>query len=239
MWWKSGQFWFSAFYFLFWTYLMITAQVFVDNNAPPDAELPDIGFTILPYFNLSFRPEDIFVLVQFVAVVVYFIKQKFGHKVIRRYLFLTAIFFKLRGALIMSTMLPSPNPACTQLISTQPYFDALRVLAGVASTCNDLVISGHTYNLTIFSLIWTEYTNFIWVHVTTWILTIAGMITIIGNRFHYTIDVINGFVVAVMLWSLYHHVLRLLTNKKKTVWWIIEWLEKDHLEQTPEEKTLY
>ncbi len=231
---RKPQFWVSLGVAVFWTYFMVTAQIFVDNNSPPNGQLPDLGFQAIPDVNLGFRPEDIILGVLALATLVYFVVVGRFVMVLRRYFTILAFFFWIRGAWIMVTRLPSPNSLCTQLVSTAPYLDAFRVVGFVANTCNDLTVSGHTFNMITFALIWTEYTGWFAVHLLFWLAAIAGQLTIIANRFHYTMDVFAANVVGILLWQKYHIVLDALENGRKTPYWFIEWLETHYLQKLSE-----
>jgi len=83
---------------------------------------------------------------------------------------------------------------------------------------------GHTVNLTLAALVWSQYTKYRVVSLFAWLVSLAGMLTLIVNRSHYTIDIIISMFISIFVWKYYHMVLTLSASSQKNR--IVMWLEK-------------
>ncbi|CAF1660752.1 unnamed protein product [Rotaria magnacalcarata] len=50
-----------------------------------------------------------------------------------------------------------------------------------------------------------------------WIFTIIGYLFIIATRFHYTVDVFLGFLLANLTWQIYHYYVKNLAEQKSII----------------------
>jgi hypothetical protein len=79
--------------------------------------------------------------------------------------------FLLRALTIVATILPNPFTDCIpevhfyyKLFSSlqklgNPWIEAFRILVGQLITCNDVLFSGHTVNLSLCALAWHQYSH--------------------------------------------------------------------------------
>jgi hypothetical protein len=63
------------------------------------------------------------------------------------------------------------------------------------------------------------------------VATILGLLAIIGTRLHYTLDVLIGTYITVLLWETYHYHMKSNEQGKKFDWAlkILRWLEAEEV----------
>jgi hypothetical protein len=82
--------------------------------------------------------------------------------------------------------------------------------------CGDLFFSGHTVGLVLFACTWTRYGTprdaagrpthrvaYWLVAAAAWALALAGMLALVAARFHYTIDILYGALITLLVWRTY------------------------------------
>ncbi|KAL9644081.1 hypothetical protein ABK040_005547 [Willaertia magna] len=94
------------------------------------------------------------------------------------------------------------------------------------ATCGDYVFSGHTLTLTVFSFFVRRYLSSLYktsyplqslfIKMLTYLLNIIGMICIIISREHYTVDVVLGFYLSLIVCQYYHSLVFTFHNLKST-----------------------
>ena len=50
-----------------------------------------------------------------------------------------------------------------------------------------------------------------------WVFTIVGYLFIIATRFHYTVDVVLGFLLTVLTWKSYHYYIKTLAERRNII----------------------
>ena len=153
--------------------------------------------------------------------------------ILRRTIGIYGFLFFLRGLSVISTNLPNPNIAhCISTVDdSKPFTEAFAVLATSKLTCYDLLFSGHTVNLTICSLLWTQYAtrhrlfNIISISIC-WCVSFTGYFLIIATHFHYTVDVLIGALLSISLWISYHNYLRFYLTMDTYMSHFIRWFEE-------------
>ncbi len=105
-------------------------------------------------------------------------------------------------------------------------------MALIEWTCNDLLFSGHTVNLTISALTWTMFYNVeykylpsIIIKIVAWLVAFTGYFFIISTRFHYSIDVLIAFVLCIGLWALYFEYISNIQHKNTKFSSFLSWFE--------------
>jgi len=102
-----------------------------------------------------------------------------------------------------------------------------RMLMPGNTTCGDMVFSGHTMLLMLFSLTFHTYhkrTQTYWalngVKTAVWAWCVVGLLAILATRLHYTIDVLLGMYLSLTVWSSYHRIANdvLLGREFSCVW---------------------
>ncbi|KAF4709367.1 hypothetical protein FOZ62_029590, partial [Perkinsus olseni] len=121
--------------------------------------LPDLGFYLFPRIEILHLADywNVSMAVGTMVPVVLFHPER--RKVILRFLAIQGSVFLLRSATIIVTLLPQPYPLCVNGSSPDEnvFIEAVKIVLGIRITCGDLLFSGHTANLTLMALIWSEY----------------------------------------------------------------------------------
>jgi len=174
--------------------------------------------------------------------------------------FIWGILWALRGISIVSTVLPNPDRTCTPKITfpNNIFMEAWANMPWVfwhsELTCEDVLFSGHTVGLTLGTLVFMRYEQW-----TPWfgasaraglqsmvtLLRIAlmsqaliGYYVIIASKFHYSADVLVGFLMTLMIFSWYHTAVRIafLPQGKQsaamrcTLYPFLRWFEGDAID---------
>eukprot|EP00992_Anisonema_acinus_P001275 TRINITY_DN10429_c0_g1_i3.p1 TRINITY_DN10429_c0_g1~~TRINITY_DN10429_c0_g1_i3.p1 ORF type:complete len:256 (+),score=41.02 TRINITY_DN10429_c0_g1_i3:58-768(+) len=172
----------SLVFFVIAAYLMSVSQVYTQhrtqlfshlkqrfNLTDADIALPDVGFDLLPSWNMGWWGWNGANLC--LAVVVGFTVLRFAVTgmritILRRCLLCWGTLLLLRGATIAATMLPNPATktcdaakAQRQLEGLNPWIGAFGVLSGRVVTCGDVLYSGHTVLMMISCLVWHTYSH--------------------------------------------------------------------------------
>jgi len=139
---------------------------------------------------------------------------------------------------------------CTKDDLENIWWFAFQIFIMQAVTCTDVLFSGHTVALTMSVLIIMEYTpKSPWFDVTSRStpslssrsllsdvftvntacvsFSIAGYICIIGSRFHYTADVLVGFLLTLLVFKGYHQAMKAAFTDKTRLARLIKWFERD------------
>jgi len=152
--------------------------------------------------------------------------------VARRWLLLQGNLFLLRGFAVSMTSLPWSDATCQTNTNGSIWVDAFRYIFGQVTMCGDQMYSGHTATVTTIVLLYTKYSRgeefalCCGVHpgcTTTntdfagdpdgykigdflaWMYAIFCYYTFISTRFHYSVDVFIGFIVAFLQAQSYHY----------------------------------
>lgn len=59
--------------------------------------------------------------------------------------------------------------------------------------------------------------SFYFTSLLVWVFTIIGYLFIIATRFHYSVDVFLGFLLAKLTWSTYHYYIKTLGERKNII----------------------
>jgi hypothetical protein len=191
-------------------FLNCLAQAVIDRFVPnysPDRVLPDLGFAVLPLVPFTTGINLTAALMMLSVVVGMWIT--YGRLFnLAFYVFVQQIgaIFLLRGGSIVLTLLPTPLPGCVSTgLEHHVVVRAFRILFGLDVTCADVFFSGHAANMMLALLAWYYFIQFpaLWRRT---LLVLASAMTIvfcallIASRFHYTLDVFYGILVAVVVW---------------------------------------
>lgn len=107
--------------------------------------------------------------------------------------------------------------------------------------CGDYIYSGHTMSLVMAYLIIKEYSPRRWIllHYAAMVIAIAGVVTLLIARGHYSIDVVVAYWITTRIWWIFHTVAKNANLKEvdgfgknennylKNLWWwyIFRWFE--------------
>lgn len=185
---------FYLFSLLFMSMIVVVAGLRFPKNSTP---LPDLGFEVLPATQSEHAPNNI-LLICIISSVIRFLFHRKGLTIIRRFMAIHAITALLRCATLVTTSYPDPSQVCRnyQPADTPAVFLKSTMVNNLALvTCGDLMPSGHTLTFIILALMWHKYTNFVEKCIF-WVVALAGCLSLIITRLHYTNDVLIAMYVA-------------------------------------------
>lgn len=180
---KSYYFYIGIFTLLAGALLNFASQTYLHNYMIEGKTLPmlsDLILDNLPLADLSLI-YDLFCLVIFGVVIIYFIHRK-AYNRIPYILFLSGIFFIIRGIFIILT--PFGNPPA--FIGSDPLFN------GFSKYELGVYPSGHVGNSFLLLLLVNDriYRNILWLCLT------VIVVTLFISHGHYSIDIFSGFFFA-------------------------------------------
>jgi len=224
-------------FYLFCLYIMSVTVVVAGMRYPRHgAELPDLGFYILPALNKPKYPDDILLICLFISIIRFLFHRK-GLTIIRRFMAIHGITALLRCVTLVATSYPDPSFACADYkpADNPTLFWKTTVVNNLDYTCGDLMPSGHTLFFIIMALIWQRYCNFAEKCVF-WVLSMAGCLALVVTRLHYTNDVLIAFYIAITTSYIFHLFALDPNYRSKSV--IFSWLEADLQDPEKEGKQL-
>lgn len=144
--------------------------------------------------------------------------------IIKRYCILFGISYCFRFLLFTVTILPVPHTytGCPESVSFLRGYIINPIIIMVTMgmfvprvSCGDYLYSGHTAALTLLCFFGRDYFFFksYIINFILWAVNFIGMFGILKAHMHYTVDVILGFIIAIMLYSSYHSFILMLKIK--------------------------
>jgi hypothetical protein len=132
--------------------------------------------------------------------------------IVRRVGHMHGCIFLLRAISILVTVLPNPELKCK--IERMDYgLSAYQVMAGYKKTCFDVLFSGHAAAVTLYGGIWIYYEKRRWLKLLIVPFMIIGYLSLIATHFHYTVDVLYGFIFGTLIFCIYHYMLEEIYEK--------------------------
>jgi hypothetical protein len=190
--------------------------------------LYDIGFELLPHIpsrSLGFSLPDVFALLTATVTAARLVISFPPHLsliILRRILFISSLAYLSRAVSCPCTLLPNPDSDCLPVLFQSDFLSIVSIPFGVSITCSDCFFSGHSIPITCSFLVWLYYTPWSLSKMCGLSLSIFSLFGLILTHFHYTIDVLYGFVVTSTFWAGYHLVLScpsLLASSRVVTWW--------------------
>lgn len=135
----------------------------------------------------------------------------------RRLLFVGGTVFLLRAVSVTITVLPNPLLECVSVTSESIIYDAFLICTGRKTTCGDVFFSGHTIIFTLLSAVWMTYCSDVILKSIVNMTVLISLITLVASSFHYTIDVLFGYLITISIWNVYHWAVLIPAFKK--FWW--------------------
>ncbi|KAJ3073300.1 hypothetical protein HDU98_001850 [Podochytrium sp. JEL0797] len=200
--------------------VMVLVQLFSDSDVVAhvnsQTQLHDTFYELVPqvFKNLPYRIVDIPVTISLVGGILLSLAMNFKNgdpiKKLRRSMIVLTALYVCRSITIAGTRLPPANPYLT----CEPFFDgqhnipveSLKMLTTTIEACSDMMFSGHTLIVSLFSMrIWfdvaplsrvVKYT----VRVMLVVMYAFAVTTFVAVRMHYSIDVVVAALLAVS-WS--------------------------------------
>lgn len=207
--------WSTAFaiaWFLWWTVIMIVAQLWCDHrpNYPLECqELYDILHSIFP--KVEFRAiTDIWVLGHLLIFVLWIWllppKGRTRERLIRVFFFLWGTIYLLRSICLVLTQIPRTDLEGENARPDSIFWGVIGFF-GTNPTMTDLVFSGHTATMVLVWEFVAYYTNHsIW-STLLWLFTVTGSVLVSITHMHYTLDVFIAWGVADWVFHRYHSIL--------------------------------
>lgn len=188
-----------------------------DITDPRPFTLPDIGFAVFPEFcpKIGGETGD---NIQSLSLVIFYLYTAYlvcgsghprGRLVAQRFFLVNSLMFLTRTTTVGVTSLPNPNyhPNCMLAqIEESTYLGALKQVLDSfpPKACGDLIYSGHTACTFMAMFIFHKMGVMNkWITMFMWGWAIAAIVSIMGCRSHYTVDVVLGVYFAYFLSSWY------------------------------------
>jgi hypothetical protein len=123
----------------------------------------------------------------------------------RRSFYVIGTMYLLRALCINLTVIPNPNPLCVvEGRSENPFYDGFLILTGQRTACGDIFFSGHTIVFATVFWLYVTYQSSVILTVCIGLYCFVGMFTLVFSRLHYSIDVLTGFILTSLIWSIFH-----------------------------------
>lgn len=235
----------AFFYAVFGTFCACLSNSYADrvstNNKVPISEkysAPDVLLdTLRPYFYshrwIPRNIPDIFVVVSgLMALGLCLTRKERTCLVLRRYLVILGTLYLLRSPMIALTVLPAPMLYCVADYDENIWYDTLLLMAQMRVSCGDVFFSGHTI---IFASSYHVYRTYSpWPLLTTVVgfTSFFGMFSLILATYHYSIDVLAGFILTTGIWMIYHWAAQVDDLKSTTVGKFVQFWENGGASQS-------
>eukprot|EP00929_Paragymnodinium_shiwhaense_P020694 TRINITY_DN13702_c0_g1_i1.p1 TRINITY_DN13702_c0_g1~~TRINITY_DN13702_c0_g1_i1.p1 ORF type:complete len:406 (-),score=30.34 TRINITY_DN13702_c0_g1_i1:127-1218(-) len=211
-------------------------------------KLWDVTFHTLPYVKDTVY-ADIFALGSCAIVIVRYLvlpgPMSLRWVILYRILIVLGLLYLCRAFTIIATPLPNPDHTCKPQISYPDdiWREGWAIFIDGDVTCQDVMFSGHTTLLTTMMLFFLHYMQVSpwsqaslahdWMSVPTgvWLLSVLYMIMgyyfIVASHFHYTVDVMVGFLMSYFVFNSYHNAIETMWFRKRTLMLHagLKWLE--------------
>lgn len=196
-----------------------------------DERLYDILFNIFPESKLSGKIADILTMLYLIYFILfiffpYYYKRTFimSSEIIILFLKVYIITTYLRCISFLFTILPSPAKHCQNGSEeyNKPTFVEIFTRLDMFTGCGDLIFSGHTNIIVVITLnilyflkpVMNSKIYFLYV-IMTIIYNITLFILIIFARNHYTVDIVVGIYVSILVFYMVVNNFRLKKVEKK------------------------
>jgi len=239
---------FVGIYFNCWAmaYLQMTMGDFYKS----DTKLYDLLFQFLPLMSdKSHWCDGIVFILNFGMLARFAIfcgPRSLRLTILRRWMTCFGILFFLRGCTMVCTVLPNPDDTCQPrlMYPDNPQLEAFRLMAHLDITCQDVLYSGHTVNITLACCVWVVYSRhspifyshrgdlvyFIEKRVVPFFFVavcILSYLFIISTRFHYSVDVFLGAWLSLLVFWGYHQAMCIASFRQHRPFHrFINWLER-------------
>mmetsp|Transcript_8203 Transcript_8203/g.16559 ORF Transcript_8203/g.16559 Transcript_8203/m.16559 type:complete len:489 (+) Transcript_8203:26-1492(+) len=216
-----------------------------------------LGTSYIDWFELP----DIFVSVLGTLTFLLLLLHPRRLLIIRRICIVFGLLNLMRSFTVIVTSLPDASPECAKQFSStsssyknQPLPEAITkslrraflLIIDPSShiTCGDMVFSGHTTFLTLTMMAFVEYCRpltgersgggiLTFIRHLVRLAWAAGLISIVGTKLHYTLDVCLAVLITVTTWRVYHHTVRVEKLREHYGW--MKWMENESIIQVDED----
>merc|ERR1711899_123706 len=250
---------FVAAIFLFMAFIATTASLaFVHDRVPFEYDpLPDVILDNVKYQHWGLDASEILLMTLVWTTVLITIFHKHRFIVYRRIFLIGGLHYFYRAITMALTVLPVADkkyredicqPQSNQTSAFVMGQRVLKLISGMGLAingkhvyCGDYIYSGHTMSLVMAYLIIKEYSPRRWILLRygAMVIAIAGVVTLLCARGHYSIDVIVAYWITTRIWWIFHTLAknpnlkevdgfgRNDNNYLKNLWWwyIFRWFE--------------
>ena len=184
-----------------------------------NAVLPDLGFDVLPfmghllcYTKSVFIGLPTFILVTFMmSTLIFSLCSRRRAEIVVRFMLVESALLLLRSISIVLTGLTNPDPRCANCEYGCPssLIDAIKMTLARFPfwSCGDLVFSGHTVEFVTAACIWSSYCKSRALRFSAAAVALVGVVSLIGCRYHYSIDIFIAALLSYLVWSAYPYLL--------------------------------
>merc|ERR1719158_92883 len=250
---------FVAAVFLFMAFIATTASLaFVHDRVPFEYDpLPDVILDNVKYQHWGLDASEILLMTLVWTTVLITVFHKHRFIVYRRIFLIGGLHYFYRAITMALTVLPVADknyredicqPQSNQTSAFVMGQRVLKLISGMGLAingkhvyCGDYIYSGHTMSLVMAYLIIKEYSPRRWIllHYAAMVIAIAGVVTLLIARGHYSIDVIVAYWITTRIWWIFHTLAKNANLKEvegfgknennylKNLWWwyIFRWFE--------------
>ena len=185
---------------------------FIANNISlPEGVTPklfDVGHYLFPEIS-TFYPD-----ILFFSLLTYFIfRWRNNHDLLKAFFLICSSLFFIRLLTFPVTQIP---PAFNEADCFKPSADGPWIFFTFysSSTCVDYMFSAHAFHLTVISLITLYNSKNYFERILIPLSAIINLMIIIASRMHYTVDIVIGFVLSILIYSIYELYMRNRTLQK-------------------------
>jgi hypothetical protein len=184
-----------------------------------NAVLPDIGFDSIPYLGSALCTTEgvfiglpTFILILFMLFTLWFsLHSSRSTEILIRFMLVESALLAMRAVSITITALTNPDPRCANCEYGCPssLMDAIKMTVTRFPfwSCGDLVFSGHTVEFFCTASVWMSYCNSKFLRLTAASTAVLGAASLVGCRYHYSIDIFIAVLLSHVTWSVYPYLL--------------------------------
>jgi len=189
-------------YFLLISYINGFLALNIINPSLRQKPLFDVGFLLLPQISVLY--PNIMLLSFIGYFILRFNRGKYYSKILKLMICL-CILFTLRAFTFTLTIVPPTNQNCVSRNVTDGYVWNIfkELILTEDNSCIDYMFSGHTVYLTLGSLFIFTYSVYKIEKLITFLYLNIAIGTIIASRIHYTVDVIIGMSLAMLIFKIF------------------------------------
>lgn len=180
--------------------ISILAIWYIWLNQSGQKPLPDILLDNIPDLSdIEFAIVNTIVVVQYIVGILSF-PSRYRFQLIAQFIFLQSVLTTLRAGTSSVTLLPNIHvyPHCEK--RPDNFFQVLWYMIQYG-TCADYMFSGHTATST---LAWLFTCKWKYLNVVNGVLLLGVITFLLLQRWHYTVDIIIGFIITCALYIVYY-----------------------------------
>jgi len=242
----------SIVFLLFGLAISVLSLSLTHDRTPNVEPLPDIILDNLPYQDWALKASEYIILTLSGVSGIIVLFHKHRTIIARRICLLIGLHYIYRGVTFFLTVLPNPNenipclPPTNQTTMSEIIMRFVRLSSSFGFSfnykegdriyCGDYIYSGHTVSLITAYLIIQEYSPKSWslLHWATFFASSTGVIFILLERGHYSVDVLIAYWITTRVWWMFHTLAKNKTlktmdynllerttddNHLKSIWW--------------------